>query len=67
MYAPTYQQGQEFEKEICPCTKILYFDVSDETMTARLINRGKSSGRTSVKLKNPRPLFGSFSANALSI
>jgi len=23
----------------------LYFDVSDETMTARLLNRGKTSGR----------------------
>jgi len=44
-YPREVAQGQEFEKEICPCTKILYFDVSDETMTARLINRGKSSGR----------------------
>ena len=38
-------QGQEFEKEILPCSQILYFDVSDETMTARLLNRGKTSGR----------------------
>ena len=38
-------QGQEFEKEILPCSQILYFNVSDETMTARLLNRGKTSGR----------------------
>ena len=38
-------QGQEFEKEICPCSKILYFEVSDATMTERLLNRGKTSGR----------------------
>ena len=40
-----FLQGQEFEKEICPCTKILYFEVSDETMTERLLKRGQSSGR----------------------
>ena len=40
-----FSQGQEFEKEILPCSQILYFDVSDETMTARLLNRGKTSGR----------------------
>jgi adenylate kinase len=49
-----YLQGEEFEKEICPCTKILYFDVSDETMTARLINRGKSSGEIYWVIQNVR-------------
>ncbi len=44
-YPREVAQGEEFEKEICPCTKILYFEVSDATMTERLINRGKSSGR----------------------
>lgn len=44
-YPREVSQGQEFEKEILVCSKILYFDVSDECMTGRLINRGKSSGR----------------------
>merc|ERR1711982_223950 len=44
-YPREVAQGQEFEKEILPCTQILYFDVSDTTMTERLLNRGKSSGR----------------------
>ncbi|KAG8222965.1 hypothetical protein J437_LFUL000260 [Ladona fulva] len=30
---------------IAPCTLILFFDVSDETMKQRLLSRGKSSGR----------------------
>merc|ERR1712044_7520 len=34
-YPREVAQGQEFEKEIAPCSQILYFDVSDETMTAR--------------------------------
>merc|ERR1712154_699366 len=44
-YPREVAQGQEFEKEICPCSKILYFEVSDATMTERLLNRGKTSGR----------------------
>ena len=44
-YPREVAQGKEFEAEILPCTRILYFDVSDATMTERLLNRGKSSGR----------------------
>ena len=44
-YPREVQQGKEFDAEILPCTQILYFDVSDATMTERLLNRGKSSGR----------------------
>merc|ERR1712149_64463 len=44
-YPREVSQGEEFEKEICPCSKILYFEVSDATMTERLLNRGKTSGR----------------------
>merc|ERR1712227_995426 len=38
-YPREVSQGEEFEKEICPCSKILYFEVSDETMTERLLKR----------------------------
>ncbi|XP_046398827.1 adenylate kinase isoenzyme 1 [Ischnura elegans] len=38
-------QGEIFEKEIVPCTVILFFNASDETMKERLLSRGKSSGR----------------------
>jgi len=44
-YPREVSQGEEFEKEILPCTKILYFDVSDTCMTERLLNRAKTSGR----------------------
>lgn len=44
-YPRDVSQGELFEKEIAPCTVILFFDVSDETMKTRLLNRGKSSGR----------------------
>merc|ERR1711978_447092 len=44
-YPREVAQGEEFEKEIAPCAHILYFDVSDKTMTERLLKRGQTSGR----------------------
>lgn len=38
-------QGKEFEEKIGPCTKIIYFEVSDAVMKERLLSRGKESGR----------------------
>lgn len=53
-------QGQEFEKEIAPCTKIIYFEVSDATMTERLINRGKSSGRVDDNVETIKKRLNTF-------
>ncbi len=44
-YPREVEQGKQFEQQIAPCTKILYFELSDQTMTERLLNRGKTSGR----------------------
>merc|ERR1711983_525318 len=38
-YPREVAQGEEFEKAIAPCKHILYFEVSDETMTQRLLKR----------------------------
>jgi len=44
-YPREVSQGEKFEQVIGPCKACLYFEVSDEEMTKRLLNRGKSSGR----------------------
>jgi len=44
-YPREVAQGAEFEKAIAPCKHILYFEVSDETMTSRLLKRAETSGR----------------------
>jgi adenylate kinase len=59
-YPREVAQGQEFEKEICPCTKILYFEVSDATMTERLVNRGKSSGRVDDNVETIKKRLDTF-------
>ncbi|RWS28168.1 adenylate kinase isoenzyme 1-like protein [Leptotrombidium deliense] len=44
-YPREVEQAIRFEKDVYKCTFLLYFDVSDKTMTDRLLNRGKTSGR----------------------
>ncbi|KAG0414943.1 hypothetical protein HPB47_007899 [Ixodes persulcatus] len=44
-YPRNVEQGERFEKEVCKCTDLVYFEVTDETMTKRLLARGQTSGR----------------------
>jgi len=44
-YPREQAQGVQFEESILPCTRVLYFDVPDEIMVERLLNRAKTSGR----------------------
>ncbi|XP_070377869.1 uncharacterized protein [Dermacentor albipictus] len=44
-YPRNVEQGVRFEAEVCKCTNLVYFEVKDETMTARLMKRGQTSGR----------------------
>jgi len=44
-YPREQAQGVQFEETILPCTKVLYFEVPDEVMVERLLNRAKTSGR----------------------
>lgn len=38
-------QAVEFEKQVCKCSFLLFFDVPDDVMKTRLLERGKTSGR----------------------
>merc|ERR1739847_223589 len=40
-YPREVAQGEQFESTIASATAVLYLDVANETMTQRLINRGK--------------------------
>jgi len=44
-YPREVEQAISFEKEVAKCSCVLYFEVTDATMTARLLDRGKTSGR----------------------
>lgn len=44
-YPRELEQAEFFEKEVCRCTLILFFEVPDNVMKERLLERGKTSGR----------------------
>ncbi|XP_074654412.1 adenylate kinase isoenzyme 1-like isoform X2 [Tubulanus polymorphus] len=44
-YPREMDQGKRFEAEVAECSCVLYFEVSDDTMKQRLMNRAKTSGR----------------------
>jgi len=41
-YPRDVAQGEEFETTISPCKQIIYFELSDKTMTSRLLRRGRA-------------------------
>jgi len=59
-YPREVSQGQEFEKEIAPCSQILYFEVSDDTMTQRLLKRGETSGRADDNVETIKKRLDTF-------
>ncbi|KAL3214113.1 hypothetical protein MRX96_007241 [Rhipicephalus microplus] len=44
-YPRNVEQGERFESDVCKCTNLIYFEVSDDTMKARLLKHGQTSGR----------------------
>lgn len=44
-YPREVKQGEQFENEIMPARTVIYFEVSEEVMTERLLGRAKTSGR----------------------
>jgi adenylate kinase len=59
-YPREVSQGVEFEKAIAPCAQILYFQVSDETMTGRLLKRGETSGRADDNVETIKKRLDTF-------
>ena len=45
-YPREVKQGDQFEAEIQPAALVIYFECSNETLVKRLLERGKSSGRS---------------------
>jgi len=53
-------QGLEFEDKVVPCQAILFFECSEETMEARLLKRGETSGRSDDNAESIRKRFKTF-------
>lgn len=53
-------QAIKFQEQVCPCSLVLYFDVSDETMVKRLLKRGETSGRVDDNEETIRKRLDTF-------
>merc|ERR1712002_479370 len=59
-YPREVAQGEQFEAEIAPCAHILYFEVSDDTMTKRLLKRGETSDRADDNVETIKKRLETF-------
>ncbi|KAA6412132.1 MAG: UMP-CMP kinase [Lasallia pustulata] len=53
-------QALHFEASVCPSKSTLFFDCPEDVMLARLLNRGKTSGRTDDNEESIKKRFKTF-------
>lgn len=53
-------QGQKFEAEIAPATRVVYFEVSEDTLVKRLLKRAQTSGRADDNLETIKKRLKTF-------
>jgi len=59
-YPREVKQGQQFESEIMEAALVVYFEVSGETMTQRLLGRAKTSGRVDDNIETIKKRLDTF-------
>ncbi|KAF2142070.1 uncharacterized protein K452DRAFT_308465 [Aplosporella prunicola CBS 121167] len=60
-------QAHAFEASVCPSKFTLFFDCSEEVMEARLLNRGKTSGRADDNPESIRKRFRTFVETSMPV
>jgi adenylate kinase (isozyme 1 subfamily) len=60
-------QGLEFEKKITACHLVLSYECSEEVMTQRLLERGKTSGRSDDNVETIKKRFHTFNESTLPV
>ncbi|KAL9652496.1 hypothetical protein ABK040_000068 [Willaertia magna] len=54
------RQAVDFERQICPCQFVLFFDCPEEILEGRLLERGKTSGRTDDNIESIKKRFNTY-------
>ncbi|EPZ30970.1 ADK-domain-containing protein [Rozella allomycis CSF55] len=60
-------QAVQFEQNIAPCDKVLFYDCSEKVMLERLIKRGETSGRSDDNEETIKKRFATFLAKSLPV
>jgi UMP-CMP kinase len=60
-------QALKFEETVCPSRFVLFFDCPEEEMQKRLLNRGKTSGRTDDNAESIKKRFKVFEETSMPV
>lgn len=66
-YPRTVDQGEKFTSLVCPVKAIVFFDLSDDIMAARLLERGKTSGRADDNEETIRKRLQTFRNESMPV
>ncbi|EOD45699.1 adenylate kinase [Neofusicoccum parvum] len=60
-------QAHAFENSVCPAKFTLFFDCPEDVMEERLLNRGKTSGRSDDNMESIRKRFKTFIETSMPV
>jgi UMP-CMP kinase len=60
-------QAHKFEEAVCPAKVVLFFDCPENVMEERLMERGKTSGRTDDNAESIRKRFRTFIETSMPV
>ncbi|KIV99181.1 uncharacterized protein PV09_09134 [Verruconis gallopava] len=60
-------QAIKFEEAVCPSKFTLFFDCPEEVMQERLLNRGKTSGRSDDNIESIKKRFKTFVETSMPV
>lgn len=60
-------QALKFEETVCPSKFVLFFDCPEEEMQKRLLNRGKTSGRSDDNAESIKKRFKVFIETSMPV
>ncbi|KAI8904443.1 hypothetical protein EDD86DRAFT_249807 [Gorgonomyces haynaldii] len=63
----TMEQAQLFENTLGRCTFVLYFEASNDVLTARLLKRGETSGRADDNLESIKKRLKTFEEASMPV
>jgi len=60
-------QATDFENYICRCKFVLFFDCPEDILEARLLERGKTSGRSDDNLESIKKRFKTYISQTVPV
>jgi len=60
-------QAHKFEEAVCPAKLVLFYDCPEEVMESRLLERGKTSGRSDDNAESIRKRFRTFIETSMPV